>query len=280
VKPLFVLLLLSTLSFAAKVQLAWYPNPVEDKVLRYTVHYKQNDGNLDIVDTNSRFSSVSRSPDQGIDELPTTMIINHLEQGNTYYFAVKATNGEGDGPYSDVVSIRIPTDDEPPFSARKLDRFSWIVSAVGDSPPFIAKNAIDGKVGTYCHNAHASNPTAALPLSFVVQFPAVTKAQAISFLPRQDNDVAGDIKEYLLEGSRNGKEWFKIASGSFARTKSEKAVVFPEVMTNYLKFTAKSGHGGGTSGSIAIAEFNVFGTYQLPNPKTQAAKLGLKILPD
>jgi hypothetical protein len=280
VKTLLILFLVSTLSFAAKVQLAWHPNPVEDRVLKYTIHYKQGDGNLDPVSTSSKFSAVSRTQEQSVDELATTMIIDSLEKGKTYYFAIRASNAEGDGPYSTTISFRIPTDDELPFSARKLDRSSWLISVDSEDTKFIKQHAIDGKPGTFYHNAWGANSTTTLPMSLVVQFPTAAKAQAISFLPRQDNYTDGDINEYLLQGSNNGKDWFDIASGSFAKTKLEKVVGFTEVTVSYIKLTAISDHGASPGGNIAIAEFNVMGTYEGSDLNNQPAPFQLKLVPD
>ena len=67
----------------------------------------------------------------------------------------------------------------------------------------------------------------------------------ITYLPRQDESTVGDIKDFALSVSRDGKSWTEIYRGTFAKDKKLQRVTLPKSSrARYLRFTALSAHDG------------------------------------
>ena len=77
------------------------------------------------------------------------------------------------------------------------------------------------------------------------------------YLPRQDGSGNGDIKEYKLQVSDDGKTWSDaVAQGSFAPDKKAQRVMLQKpVKARYVRFTALSSQRGDDFASGA--EFSV-----------------------
>ena len=85
----------------------------------------------------------------------------------------------------------------------------------------------------------------------------VKKIKGVSYLPRQDGGLNGDVKGYEIYVSNDGKTWGKaLAKGDFSNDKAEKRVLFASpVDARYIRFRAMSSQTGTIYG--AGAEFSV-----------------------
>lgn len=67
----------------------------------------------------------------------------------------------------------------------------------------------------------------------------------LTYLPRQDESTTGDVKEYALSVSDDGKQWTEVLRGTFGSDKKLKeALLKKPVRARYLRFTALSAHDG------------------------------------
>ena len=79
----------------------------------------------------------------------------------------------------------------------------------------------------------------------------------VTFLPRQDGGTNGNIREYTVQVSDDGKTWSKpVAAGSFGRGTGEQRVELERpVKARYIRFTALSSQNG--ADFAGGAEFSV-----------------------
>jgi hypothetical protein len=91
------------------------------------------------------------------------------------------------------------------------------------------------------------------PHSVTISFPRTVPMTGVVLMNRQnDRDHQGDIREYRLEASEDGKEWRELAHGLLASTWNPQTLKFSGlVQTSHLKLTALSGFGGDSSTSLA-----------------------------
>lgn len=80
--------------------------------------------------------------------------------------------------------------------------------------------------------------------------------KGFTILPRQDGSATGNIKDYRIEVSDDGKTWRKVTEGAFDASPKEKKVIFDTpVKARYMRFTALSSQRGHDYGSAA--EFSI-----------------------
>lgn len=119
-----------------------------------------------------------------------------------------------------------------------------------------AKNLVDGDPSTTWHTMYSVT---------VAQFPhwvdfdcgEAKSIKGVSYLPRQDGGRNGDIKDYTIHISIDGKNWGDpLHKGSFSADKKEKRVLFSKpVNARFIRFTSLSSQNGQDFGGGA--EFNI-----------------------
>ena len=73
----------------------------------------------------------------------------------------------------------------------------------------------------------------------------VKTINGLTYLPRQDQSTVGDIKDYALSISNDGKTWTEVLRGTFSADKKLKeALLTKPIRARYLRFTALSAHDG------------------------------------
>lgn len=119
-----------------------------------------------------------------------------------------------------------------------------------------ASNLTDGDPSTMWHTAY-SVTQADYPHEIDFDIGEVKKIKGVSYLPRQDGGVNGDVKGYEIYVSNDGKTWGEaVAKGDFSNDKAEKRVLFANpVDARYIRFRAMSSQTGTIYG--AGAEFSV-----------------------
>lgn len=256
-KFLFFLLFCSILN-AANVKLVWNPNPSAEEVTKYTIYYGSASGQL----TNSH--SVS-SPNPL--SVPTTLTVTNLSVGQTYYFAVSASNITGESGLSAEISVTVTDKPVTPPSG-PIPNTNWVVSVTSEETiqeDNKKGNATDGNTQTFWHSQW--NGTT-LPQAFTVDLGNLESINAISYLPRQDGERNGSIRRYSVQISIDGTIWTDIVSGEFSFSPVEKTVTFATVEAKYVRLVALSDYSTSGSGWAAIAEFKVIGVINqnLPSP--------------
>jgi beta-galactosidase len=108
-----------------------------------------------------------------------------------------------------------------------------------------ASNLTDGNPSTIWHTMY-SKTVAKYPHWVDFDCGAMRTIKGFTYLPRQDGGNNGDIKEYTIQTSQDGKKWSQIiAKGRFSRDKKEKRIIFSKpVVTRFIRFTALSSQNG------------------------------------
>src|SRR5262245_14070587 len=103
-------------------------------------------------------------------------------------------------------------------------------------------NAIDGKPDTFWHTQwDGDNPPP--PHEIIIELSAPARIKGITYLPRQDVEVNGTIKEYEVYLSDDGKEFGKpVKKGTFGKTDSleKRTVSFDVKQARFVKLRALS----------------------------------------
>ncbi|WP_433902257.1 glycoside hydrolase family 2 TIM barrel-domain containing protein [Sphingobacterium puteale] len=106
-----------------------------------------------------------------------------------------------------------------------------------------AKNLLDGDPTSIWHTMY-SVTVAQYPHWVDFDAASVKTIKGFTFLPRADG-ANGDIKDYKIQVSKDGKNWEEVMSGTFERNKKLKTVRFEKpVKGRYIRFTALSSQRG------------------------------------
>ena len=107
-----------------------------------------------------------------------------------------------------------------------------------------ASHLVDGDPNTYWHTVY-SVTVAKYPHWIDFDCAEVKTIKGFTYLPRQ-NSSNGNIKDYQLQVSNDGKNWGEIiVKGSFENNQEEKRVMFTKpVKARYVRFTALSSQNG------------------------------------
>ena len=107
-----------------------------------------------------------------------------------------------------------------------------------------AANLVDGDPSTIWHTMY-SVTVAKYPHWVDLDAGEVKEIKGFTYLPRQ-NGNNGNIKDYSIQVSMDGKEWGDpVKKGTFANNSKEKRVMFDKpVKARYIRFTALSSQNG------------------------------------
>ncbi len=101
-------------------------------------------------------------------------------------------------------------------------------------------NAVDGKPDTFWHTQWTDeNPPP--PHEIVIELSQPTKIKGFTYLPRQDDQVNGTIRDYEFYVSDDGKDFGKpVKKGTFEDNKDKKTVTFDAKPCRFIKLRALS----------------------------------------
>ena len=119
-----------------------------------------------------------------------------------------------------------------------------------------AKNLVDGDPSTIWHTMYSITvPKYPHWVDFDCSEEKLIKG--FTYLPRQDGSTNGNIKQYRLQLSADGKTWSEpVCEGEFDNSSKEQKVMLPKPQrARYIRFTALSSRNGADFASGA--EFNV-----------------------
>jgi hypothetical protein len=132
------------------------------------------------------------------------------------------------------------------FDTRIMSKLGATARAAGE-----AANAIDGDPNTFWL---VGGPKGARhPHELTINFPTPVTMSGLVLMPRQNHrEHEGDIREYLIQVSDDGREWREVTRGELASLFDPQQVRFPQTITaRYLKLTALSGFGPDTTAALA-----------------------------
>ena len=129
-----------------------------------------------------------------------------------------------------------------------------------------ANSAIDGDPTTYIRIGDQRAPMRE-QIEMVISFRAPVAMSGAVLMSRQNSrEHEGDIREFVIQASDDGKVWSDIARGELLSTFAPQRVVFSRTQTaRYLKLISLSGFG--TDKTTALAEFAVIPAAQLQETK-------------
>lgn len=139
-------------------------------------------------------------------------------------------------------------DSEVTMKFKKIEKIKTIVVFVSSEEPgraTAAKNLVDGDPATTWHTMY-SVTVAQYPHWVDFDSGEAKDIKGFTYLPRQDGGRNGDIKDYTIHVSLDGKNWGEpIHKGSFSRDKKEKRVLFKKpIKARFIRFTGVSSQNG------------------------------------
>jgi len=112
-------------------------------------------------------------------------------------------------------------------------------------------NAVDGDPATIWHTQW-QDASPECPHEIIIELSRAASLKGFTYLPRQNEQVNGTIKEYEFYLSDDGKEFGQpVKKGTFAEGKEKKIVLFPAKSTRFIKLKALSEINGGAWTSAA-----------------------------
>ena len=107
-----------------------------------------------------------------------------------------------------------------------------------------ASHLVDGNPNTTWHTMY-SVTVAKYPHWVDFDAGEVKTIKGFVYLPRQDGGTNGNIKDYSLQTSLDGKTWTDAVKGTFSKGKDAKRVMLDKpVRARYLRFTGLSSQNG------------------------------------
>ncbi|MBS2209951.1 discoidin domain-containing protein [Carboxylicivirga mesophila] len=150
-------------------------------------------------------------------------------------------------------------DSEITMTFNRIEKIETTVVFASSEEPGIgnaANNLVDGDPSTMWHTMY-SVTVAQYPHWVDFDCGEAKSIKGFSYMPRQDGGNNGDIKDYTIHVSMDGKEWGEPAqTGSFSPDKKEKRVLFKQPLkARFIRFTGLSSQNGQDFGGGA--EFGI-----------------------
>ncbi|MBN1804332.1 MAG: discoidin domain-containing protein [Sedimentisphaerales bacterium] len=113
-------------------------------------------------------------------------------------------------------------------------------------------NAIDGNPNTYWITARGGDENKH-PHELIISFPGAVEMTGLILMNRQDHrEHQGDIRDYVIEMSQDGKQWSTVTKDRLESTFDPQEIDFEKkIAVRYLKIRALSGFGRDSSASLA-----------------------------
>jgi F5/8 type C domain/PKD domain len=151
--------------------------------------------------------------------------------------------------------------------ATVIPRTDWSLQFVdsqetSQGSTYLAYNCFDGNINTFWHTEwiNAQPPP---PHEIQIDLGAMYNVSGFDYLPRQDGQTNGWIKDYEFYVSIDGINWgTPVATGTFAPTASQQEVVFAPTTGQYIRLRALTEVNG--LPYTAVAELNVLNTGDRP----------------
>ncbi|KAI1425433.1 hypothetical protein F5Y12DRAFT_714282 [Xylaria sp. FL1777] len=142
--------------------------------------------------------------------------------------------------------------------ATAIPRTGWTVTADSFQPGNEAAKAIDGNSSTFWHTAYS--PTIA-PLPHYIQLDMKKSyvINGVSYQPRQDGGLNGNIGQHTVTLSNDGTTWSSpVQFGAWLNDMTTKSTFFSNATARYVRITAQTEAQGANNPWSSIAELNVY----------------------
>ena len=162
---------------------------------------------------------------------------------------IKFTRKVGDFATMEIVAKRLKPSDEnaetesPPYGGA-ANRLKLKVVSV-DSEETAGEdgkgaNAVDGDTATIWHTQW-QDASPSPPHEIIIELGVATSIKGFTYLPRQDDQVNGTIKDYEFYLSNDGKDFGQpVKKGTFGEGKEKKTVIFDGKQGRFIKLKALS----------------------------------------
>lgn len=122
--------------------------------------------------------------------------------------------------------------------ADQIPSSRWTATASDQARGHPASFAIDGNTNTFWES-RLTPKALPLPHTITLNMHALRYVSGLTYLPRQDGSLDGDIGRYSISVSDNGKKWSApVVAGTWAADNSLKTAVFSGVRCRYVRLTA------------------------------------------
>lgn len=194
----------------------------------------------------------------------------------SFFSLVSSRNGqpEGEGTtYIDGVPVgNIPVgptaQKASPFAQVASDRTGWTATADSSQPGNDAQNVLDGNANSIWHTGF--NPDVPLPHQITIDMQTSRYVNALTYQPRQDGSLNGNIGEHKIYLSNDGVNWGDpLAIGTYLNDATTKRTVFANTNARYVRLFAVTEANGNQWTSAA--EIDVEGA---PGPPPNPAGVG------
>lgn len=143
-------------------------------------------------------------------------------------------------------------------AADPLRPAGWTAVASSQQGGHPASYVLDGKSATFWHSEY-SPKMVPLPHSITINMHALHYVAGLTYLPRQDGVSNGNIGQYSISVSRDGKHWGSpVATGTWADDNTQKSAVFGGVLARYVRLTALT-EAGNRGPYTSAAEIRLLG---------------------
>lgn len=170
-----------------------------------------------------------------------------FKEAGVYYYRIKGFNTNHESYYSNYAVVTIKPEGE-------VAKQNWKLVSVDseETNGYGAALAFDNNTGTMWHTQWNINPKPDYPHSLVIDMNETLNLRGFGYLPRQDNQWNGSIKDYEFYVSTDNITWTKVASGTWSKTKDNKEVYFdaPE-QARYIKLVGLNEVNGAVYASCA-----------------------------
>jgi hypothetical protein len=169
------------------------------------------------------------------------------------------TGTAGATVHSITVTLNVSAPNPPPPGMSLVPQANWKVKYVDSQESqcglHLATYAFDARFGTFWQTVSCLG-TAALPHEIQVDLGTSYALQGFRYLPRQDGQSLGKIKDFEIYVSTDGVNWGQpVATGQLITVPtdaSEKQILFGQAVTGrYVKLRALSEVNGGKATSMA-----------------------------
>nr|WP_319509492.1 discoidin domain-containing protein [uncultured Draconibacterium sp.] len=185
----------------------------------------------------------------------TSFTDNQITEADNYIYRVKAINANQSSAFSNYAAVTT----EPEGTVSKEN---WTLVSVNSEVPngYSATNAFDNIKSTMWHTDWNATPKPSHPHTLVIDLAKTYNLKGFSYLPRQDNNLNGTIKDYAFYVSTDNSTWTKAAEGTWAANFEEKVVEFSSAHNaRYIKLIALSEVNGAVFASCAeLSAFTQF----------------------
>lgn len=138
------------------------------------------------------------------------------------------------------------------YDNRIMKKLGAIATASDADGRETVENLIDGNPNTFWTTAqgNGNNPH---PHEVTIRFAAPIEMTGLVLMNRQNHrEHEGDIRDYVIETSQDGKAWATVNQGQLESTFDVQTIDFQQtIRTAFLKIRAVSGFGGDLSASLA-----------------------------